>query len=213
MRKISNYSISMSPRILTILAHPSSEGLNGALHSAYIEGARTLVTVDELALSELRFDPLLGPGFGQSQTLEPDLEIARRKIEGAKHVSWFFPTWWAGPPALLKGFIDRTFLSGWAFRYEDGKALPTPLLAGRSAHVVTTMDSPAWWYRFWHRRSVHASFTNATLRFVGFKKVRHTTLYGVREMSEAKRRAAIEGMRRRGIDDAKRLAVATKKLR
>ena len=196
------------PRILAILAHPSFESFNGALHSAYVAGARTLVDVDELALSELQFDPLLAAGFGRSQPLEPDLEDAQRRIEGAQHVSWFFPTWWAGPPALLKGFIDRTFLPGWAFRYEDGKALPTPLLAGRTAHVVTTMDSPAWWYRFWHRRSVHASFTNATLRFVGFSKVRHTTVFGVREMSDVKRSAAIEQMRSRGVDDATRLLQA-----
>ncbi|MGK3963877.1 hypothetical protein WMF38_06825 [Sorangium sp. So ce118] len=51
------------------------------------------------------------------------------------------------------------------------------LLAGRSARVVTTMDSPSWWYRFWHRRSVHASFVNATLRFVGFGPVRETTYF------------------------------------
>lgn len=195
----------MTPRLLAILAHPSADSLNGALHAAYVEGAQEHVEVEQLALSDLTFDPLLHAGFDGSQVLEPDLEEARRSIEAAQHVSWFFPTWWAGPPALLKGFVDRTFLPGWAFRYEPGKSLPTPLLAGRTARVVTTMDSPGWWYRWWHRRSVHASFTNATLRFVGFSKVRHTTLFGVRSMSEEKRRAAIAGMKLRGAEDGKAL--------
>lgn len=192
-------------RLLAILAHPSTDSFNAALHSAYVNGAKDLVEVDEIALADLSFDPLLRAGFDGSQRLEPDLESARRSIEAADHVSWFFPTWWAGPPALLKGFIDRVFLPGWAFRYDEGKALPTPLLAGRTARVITTMDSPSWWYRIWHRRSVHASFTNATLRFVGFGKVRHSTLFGVRTMSEEKRRAAIQAMQRRGAKDAKQL--------
>ncbi|MFT5355677.1 MAG: NAD(P)H dehydrogenase (quinone) [Polyangiales bacterium] len=203
----------MTTRLLAILAHPSQESFNAALHAAYVEGAREFVQVDELDLSELDFDPLLRAGFDESQVLEPDLERARRHIERAQHVSWFFPTWWAATPALLKGFVDRTFLPGWAFRYEKGKALPTPLLAGRTGRVVTTMDSPGWWYRFWHRRSVHASFINATLRFVGFAKVRHTTLHGVRAMSEQKRRAAIETMKRRGVEDAKRLVARALKAR
>ncbi|MFK7998102.1 MAG: NAD(P)H-dependent oxidoreductase [Polyangiales bacterium] len=195
----------MTPRLLAILAHPSADSLNAALHAAYLDGAKRLVEVEELTLSALSFDPLLRAGFDGTQPLEPDLKRARRSIEAAQHVSWFFPTWWAGPPALLKGFVDRTFLPGWAFRYDEGKALPTPLLTGRTARVITTMDSPGWWYRIWHRRSVHASFTNATLRFVGFGKVRHSTLFGVRTMSAEKRKAAIERMRRRGAEDAKKL--------
>ncbi|MFK7986112.1 MAG: NAD(P)H-dependent oxidoreductase [Sandaracinaceae bacterium] len=189
--------------ILVINAHPNPNSFGAALSEAYAEGARMSADIDRLGLADLRFDPVLRAGFDEGQPLEPDLVDARRRIEKAKHVVWFFPTWWVGPPALLKGFIDRTFLPGWAFRYTDG-ALPDPLLARRSSRVVTTMDSPRWWYGLWHRRAVHAAFVNGTLRFVGFSPVRQTTLYGVRTMSPEKRMRAIEELRRVGRRDAAR---------
>src|SRR5690606_2273821 len=121
--------------------------------------------------------PYLRAGFSGQQNLEPDLTMAQDAILRATHVAWFFPTWWAGPPALVKGFIDRAFLPGYAFSYKTARALPETLLKGRSARVVTTMDSPSFWYQLWHRSALHASFVNATLKFVGFGPIKSNTLY------------------------------------
>ncbi len=44
-------------------------------------------------------------------------------------------------PALMKGFFDRIFLPGFAFKYREGKALPDKLLKGRTAHLLVTMDT------------------------------------------------------------------------
>mgnify|MGYP000134524595 CR=1 FL=1 len=33
-------------------------------------------------------------------------------------VDFIFPTWWSGMPAILKGFIDRVFVAG--FAYQNG---------------------------------------------------------------------------------------------
>src|SRR5690606_33999396 len=139
------------------------------------------------------------------QSLEPDLIAARAAIEAADHVAWFFPTWWAGPPALVKGFVDRTFLSGWAFRYREKNPLPEGLLRGRSARLVTTMDSPGFWYTLWHRRAVHRSMINATLKFVGFGPVTSTTLYRVRERSPAVLEQWIQRLEGIGREDGRQL--------
>ncbi|HEY6882262.1 MAG TPA: NAD(P)H-dependent oxidoreductase, partial [Polyangiales bacterium] len=131
---------------------------------------------------------------------------ARAAITQARHVAWFFPNWWGGPPALLKGFIDRSFSGGYAYRYEEGNPLPKRLLTGRSARVVTTMDSPWWWYTAIYQRSLHAAFLNATLRFVGFK-VHTTTLYSVRTQSPDTLRRAVDRMQAIGARDAKSAAL------
>lgn len=52
-------------------------------------------------------------------------------------------------PARLKGLLDRTLLSGFAFQYVKGKAQPLRLLAGKTARLLLTMDSPVWYYRWW----------------------------------------------------------------
>jgi NAD(P)H dehydrogenase (quinone) len=51
------------------------------------------------------------------------------------------------------------------------------------------MDSPSFWYQVWHRASLHTSFVNATLRYVGFGPVKTTTIYRLRELSAEKRSA------------------------
>ena len=48
------------------------------------------------------------------------------------------------PKELLKGFVDRVFLPGFAFKYRPGKAFPAQLLKGRTAQLLVTMDTPPW---------------------------------------------------------------------
>jgi len=179
---------------LVVDGHPSAGSLGHALADAYARGAEGAgAPVRRLALRELSFDPVLrAPG----QQLEPDLLQARRLIEEARHVAWIFPCWWMGPPALLKGFVDRLFLPGWAYRYEKGQALPVALLAGRSARQIVTMDSPSWWYALANHRAIHGAFTTGTLSFVGFAPIRTRTVYQTRTLDERGReklRITVEG--------------------
>ena len=118
--------------------------------------------VERFDLAALQFDPILRHGYRAEQPLEPDLVRVRAAIERADHLAWVFPTYWASPPTVVRGLVDRLLLPGWAFRF-DGHALPTGLLRGRSARVITTMDSPAWWYRLMLRSPIHHSFGRATL--------------------------------------------------
>ena len=86
-------------------------------------------------------------GYAQIQPLEPDLLDAQASITWAQHLVWVYPIWWGGLPALLKGFLDRIFLPGFAFKYRPNSALWDRLLTGRSAELLVTMDSPPWYYR------------------------------------------------------------------
>jgi putative NADPH-quinone reductase len=198
-----------------LLGHGDPGSFNAALAGAYdaafraAGGSSTLVT-----LSALSFDPVLRRGFAGEQPLEPDLLRLRALFEAADHVAWVFPTYWASPPTIVRAVVDRLFLPGWAFRYEPQRALPTKLLAGRSARVITTMDSPSWWYSVWHHRAIHGAFVNGTLRFVGFDPVKTTPIYRTRALSEPERAARVaqmatlarEDLSRRVPRDARRLA-------
>lgn len=189
---------------LVVFGHPTAGSLSDALAEAYTEGLRRGgAKVEQLKLRDLNFDLDLRFGFSDRQPLEPDLRRAQQLIEQAVHVAWFFPTWWAAPPARVKGFIDRAFLPGWAFANRPDHPLPETLLRGRSSRVVTTMDSPSLWYQLWHRASVHASFVNATLRYVGFGPIASTTLYSQRTRTPAQRAAWLTRLGALGEKDAK----------
>lgn len=133
----------MSRSILILLGHPDRDSLCGALAQRYATAAENAGhQVRLIALGELEFDPVLRHGYRQIQPLEPDLQDDADAIEACDHLVLVYPTWWGAMPALLKGFFDRVLLPGYAFRYRRDSVWWDRLLAGRSARVITTLDTP-----------------------------------------------------------------------
>ncbi len=191
------------PMTLTTLitAHPAEDSLNSSLAQAWLHGAqRSGATVRHFDVNKLRFDPVLRGAYRERMVDEPDLAELRRSFEASSHVTWVFPTWWVGLPAMLKGLIDRLFLPGWAFKFE-GKALPTGLMAGKSTRYVTTMDSPSLWYRLAHHDSLAGSFGRGTLSFCGFAPVRRTLVFNARGLDAAKKAKWLERLESEGARD------------
>jgi len=195
----------MSQRALLLFGHADpQQTFNHDLAERYERGLlRAGAQVDRIDLATLSFDPVLHAGYRAVQPLEPDLQRVQRAIERASHLAWVFPIYWASPPTLVRGLIDRLFLPRWAFRYEQGSALPQGLLAGRSARVIMTMDSPGWWYTGVNHRCVHRSFGTATLSFCGLKPVRFTTVHDVHHLSERARAAWAAKLETIGANDGR----------
>lgn len=162
----------MSKRILVILGHPANSSFCGALAQSYIEGAKAAGNeVRLISLGSLAFDPVLHNGYATVQDLEPDLVNAQAAITWAQHIVFAYPIWWGAMPALLKGFIDRVFLPGFAFKYRAGSAFWDRLLSGRSAHLLVTMDTPPWYFRWVYRMPGHNQMKRTILEFSGIKPV------------------------------------------
>lgn len=180
----------MGKRVLVIYGHVIADSFCHALGDGYAAGAREAGhEVRELRPAELVFDPILHKGYRVAQALEPDLLRAQEDLRWAQGVAWVFPVWWGMPPALMKGFIDRVFHPGFAFRYETrASRFQTPLLRGRSARVIATMDSPAWYYRWFIGAPGVRMMKNSLLNFCGFRPVRVSCVGSVR-FSDAGRRA------------------------
>ena len=168
----------MAQRILVILGHPSTASFCSALADAYSHSAKIAGhEVRVLRLGDLVFDPILHNGYSEIQPLEPDLLSAQSDILWATHLTFVFPIWWGGIPALLKGFIDRIFLPGFAFKYREGKLFPDKLLHGRTAHLLVTLDTLPWYYRWFYRMPGVHQMRSTTLAFCGIKPLK-TLLLG-----------------------------------
>jgi putative NADPH-quinone reductase len=166
----------MGKRILVILGHPASNSFCGALAERYaLSAVRAGHEVRQLFLGAMEFDPVLREGYQQVQPLEADLRRAQADIVWAEHLTLVYPIWWGGIPALLKGFFDRVFLPGFAFKYREGKAFPDKLLHGRSAHLLVTMDTPPWYYRWVYRMPGLHQVRKTTLAFCGIEPQRTLT--------------------------------------
>lgn len=179
-------------KILLILAHPDDTGFCGRLFEAYKKGVeRSGAELKTLKLGELHFDPILHRGYRETQELESDLKKAQELILWANHLVFIFPTWWSSFPAILKGFVDRVILPGFAFRFKEGASIPKKLLTGKTAHIITTMDAPAFVYRWYFGAPGVHILKKGVLQFCGISPV-HTTLIGrVRFMSDKKKEKVI----------------------
>ncbi len=183
----------MGKRILVILGHPSSNSFCSALADSYAEAARQAGhEVKLLRLGALTFDVVLHEGFKKIQTLESDLVQAQEDIRWAEHLCFVFPIWWGGVPALLKGFLDRAFLPGFAFKYRAGAAFPDQLLKGRSAHMLATMDTPPWYFKWIYRMPGIHQMRKTTLEFCGIKPVKVFSLGPVLDSKPAQREAWLQ---------------------
>ena len=166
----------MGKRILVILGHPSGNSFCAALAERYTQSAmRAGHEVRRLFLGSMDFDLVLREGYQQVQPLEADLRNAQADILWAELLVLVYPIWWGGVPALLKGFFDRVFLPGFAFKYRQGKAFPDKLLRGRTAHLLVTMDTPPWYYRWIYCMPGLHQVRKTTLEFCGIKPTRTLT--------------------------------------
>jgi putative NADPH-quinone reductase len=172
--------------LLVINAHPDPQSYNRALSEAYVSGLdRGKWVVEILNLADLQFNPILQHGYRKRTEFEPDLVRALDLIRRADHLAWFFPVWWYGLPAVLKGFIDRTFLPGIAFEYVEQATFPNGLFSGKTAQLVITADTPRWYDRFIMGSPAITQFKKGTLEFCGIEPVRVTYIAPIRHSTEA----------------------------
>jgi len=175
-------------RILMIIGTPKGDSLCHALAEAYALGARTEGhVVRQIRLGEITFDPVLHEGYDQTQTLEADLLEAQRQIHWAEHLVFVYPVWWGGLPALLKGFLDRVLLPGFAFKYRSNSQLWDKLLSGRTADLLVTQDTPSWYFRWVYGAPAHRQMKHTILGFCGIKTRRLAEFSPVRPSSETQR--------------------------
>lgn len=169
----------MNKKILIINGHPNKDSFNFAICKAYFDGAKKSgAEIKEITIADLQFNPNLNFGYQKRIDLEPDLIDAWEKIKWAEHLVWVHPVWWGGVPAITKGFIDRLFLPGLAFRYKKDSVWIEKLLKGKTAHIITTLDQPSWYYWLIYGRPSVNQLKKCTLEFCGIKPVK-ITYFGI----------------------------------
>lgn len=128
---------------LIIHAHPSKHSFSNHLKNALDEkstnmGLKTIVR----DLYGMEFNPVLSPDDldGSKKGNTPaDIAYEQKLIAQSDLITVIFPLWWAGFPAILKGYIDRVFSYGFAYRKEGSKV--TGLLKGKQVVLLSTMGN------------------------------------------------------------------------
>src|SRR5688572_22964058 len=106
----------------------AAKGFELAVHDLYVEN----------------FDPVQPVGEHANLFSDnPLVELHCAELARADLVLVFHPNWWGQPPAILKGWVDRVFRPGVAYKYPEGvdpEGVPVGLLKARSALVFNTSN-------------------------------------------------------------------------
>jgi NAD(P)H dehydrogenase (quinone) len=140
--------------VLVVHAHPSpasysralcdtaERALRGAGHDVTVihlddEGFRAAMTAPE-RLAYPSAEPILDPQVARHAAL----------VRTAEALVFVYPTWWAGQPAVMKGWLERVFVAGVAFHLDPRtKKLRPGLRRVRRLVGITTYGSSRTYVR------------------------------------------------------------------
>jgi len=183
----------LAKKILIINGHPNKESFNFGLAQAYKNGSqKSGAEIKEIVIRDLQFNPNLQFGYQKISELEPDLIEAQDKIKWANHLVWIHPVWWGGLPAITKGFIDRVFLPDFAFKYRNDSVWWDKLLIGKTARIITTLDTPSIYYWLAFGRPSVNQLKKSTIEFCGIKPVKVTYIRPIKNSTEAFRNKSLQ---------------------
>lgn len=155
------------PRVTCIIAHPRPNSFTHTLADRALECIESCVAkARRIDLYAEEFDPVLSAEeLSRRFSFDDRTQAYTRLVVESSAYVFVHPDWWGGPPAMLKGFIDRVFRTGIAFEWRDDESRESvhhPLLGGRRAVVLVASDADG------PRTSIHASW-NAVFEFCGIR--------------------------------------------
>lgn len=144
--------------VLIVSAHPDPASLTVALRDVAADQLRAAghavqvsdlyamnwkAAVDRADFLHLTADEQMRPPVASMQaaaagTLTRDVLDEQEKVLWADAVIFSFPLWWFSVPAILKGWIDRVWSSGFGYQ-NGGERYGAGRLAGKRAMVMVTI--------------------------------------------------------------------------
>ncbi len=140
-------------KALVVYCHPNPKSFNAAVRDK---------VVDALAAGghETRLVDLYADGFNPVMSLTDREEYHTEGVNETRvadqlaHLRWcealifVYPTWWYGPPAMLKGWLDRVWVPHATFSMPEGdQPITGKLMNIRMIMAISTLGSPWWWWK------------------------------------------------------------------
>jgi NAD(P)H dehydrogenase (quinone) len=134
--------------VLVVCAHPQPGSYTHAVAAAAIrgfEGAGHHVTLLDLYASG--FVPAMSAAeraayHGERPLIDPQTVESAALVQRVDALVFVYPTWWSGPPAILKGWLERVMVPGVAFRFDARGRVRPALTNVRRIVGISTYGSP-----------------------------------------------------------------------
>ncbi|MBM7651263.1 NAD(P)H-dependent oxidoreductase [Neobacillus cucumis] len=172
---------------LIIYAHPHPESFNHAILETTVNALKKnghdVVVRDLYALN---FQPVLKPedtSAMKAGETPKDIKTEQDHITHADVITFIYPIWWAGLPAILKGYVDRVFSYGFAYAYGEEGVIR--MLSGKKGLIINTHGNPKDYYNeIGMTTGLKITSDTGIFEFVGIEPVDHILFGSVGSLDE-----------------------------
>ncbi len=184
---------------LVIYCHPNPKSFNHAILEVYSNELKSKgheVRVRDLYA--LDFDPVLKPQdfeLMQKGQVSSDVKLEQEQIQWAQIITFISPIWWAGFPSRLKGYIDRVFSYGFAYKI-DKEGIKGEL-ADKKVLILNTTGTPENVYQVTGMfKSLNQIMEQGIFQFCGMAIVEHKYFAGVPSVSDEDRKKMLDEVKK-----------------
>jgi NAD(P)H dehydrogenase (quinone) len=182
-------------KVLVIYAHFNPKSFNHAILEAFTKGLKDGGhTYDIVDLYDIKFDPCTKPEdlaqFSGGE-MPRDVLHQQEKVSVADGLVFIFPRYDWTYPAILKGWIQRVFSYGYAYRMSE-KGIEG-LLHPNKALLISTTNAPQEFYEKSGLDDAYKKISNTSLKdYSGIDDVNHVTFYSLSGIDDESRMKYLE---------------------
>lgn len=183
---------------LIVYAHPNPKSFNHAIMKAFAEELEDLdQDVRVRDLYALGFDPVIRQGdyelFTRGEVPE-DIRVEQGHIVWADVITFISPIFWAGLPSLLKGYIERVYSHGFAYRISGSEI--KGLLPGKKVVIINTTGVSLEQYGIPGMvESITRTIDHGIFKFCSMDVVAHKFFMGVSSKTGPQRKRMLDEVR------------------
>ncbi len=208
-------------KVLIVYAHPEPKSFNGAMKdlaaTVLTEQGHEVKVSDLYAMKfkaiadkddflEFSNPDLLKYQIEQTIAYEKnyfshDIQAEQEKLLWSDFVIFQFPLWWFSFPAIMKGWVDRVFATGFAYGGGGGRFYDRGGLRGRKAMLALTIGGSPTMYS---STGIHGDIdqillpiNHGILQFVGMDVVPPFIVWSPARIGEEKRKQYLEEYKQR----------------
>ncbi|MDD4171963.1 MAG: NAD(P)H-dependent oxidoreductase [Syntrophomonas sp.] len=182
---------------LLVYAHPNPRSFNAALaqviEQQITQQGKQIKVKD---LYAMKWNPVLSQedfaGY-HSGNLPQDIKQEQADVAWADLIIMLAPVWWYSVPAILKGYIDRVFSLGFAYKYTATG--PLGLLKGKRGLFITTSGANRQDAELGGMMKTLNASLGGVFGFSGFEEKKHLNLYAVTTVSDDERKLMLTEVR------------------
>ncbi|GAA1937682.1 NAD(P)H-dependent oxidoreductase [Nocardioides hwasunensis] len=186
-----------APRTLVVVAHPDPDSLTWTVAGRAAERLAELGGVEVADLHGEGFDPVFSPDDHRhyrswTGAATADVVAEQARIDRAAHLVLVFPVYWWSMPAMLKGWVDRVFVNGWAFDNDPDTGI-SPRLGDLTIHLVAVAGADDGLYqRHGYEKSMRNQLEHGVIEYCGAVPGSTVFLHDSENRDPAVREAALD---------------------